>query len=140
MNQVREGFEAFGRGDFEYILDFLGPDSLWEESQASFPGLDPVYVGREGFRKWMEDLREVWDAIESRPAEVHELPTDEGPSFVVKTELHARGRQEIEVGWTLYNVLWTTGTQIRRRRIYFDEDEAFAEARLTNSEIAAREG
>ncbi|GAC1436015.1 MAG: hypothetical protein NVSMB51_06560 [Solirubrobacteraceae bacterium] len=124
---VREGFDAFNRGDLTSVLSWIAPDCQWEENQAGgFPGLDPVYVGAEGFRKWAEDTRAAWIHLESHPEDVAEVATPDGPSFVVATRLAARGRHNLEVDWLLFNVIWTRDGFGVRRRIYFDRDEAFA--------------
>jgi ketosteroid isomerase-like protein len=136
---VRAGFEAFGRGDWTFVQDLLSPDCKWEENHVQgFPGLDPVYVGRDGLAKWMQDTRELWQTIESEAEDVVEVQNPDGPAFVVSTRLSARGRQEIEVKWVLFNVLWTRRAKaLVRRRIYFDRDEALGAATLSQSEIEA---
>jgi ketosteroid isomerase-like protein len=138
VDRVLAGFEAFGRGDWQLVQDWLSPDCRWEENAlGGFPGLDPVYIGRDGFAKWMRDTREAWDAIESVAEEVVEVQTPAGPSFVVQSRLAARGRQNIEVDWVLFNVFWTRNAELVRRRIYFDREEAYAAAALSESEVAA---
>jgi ketosteroid isomerase-like protein len=127
--RVREAFDAFGRGDFESVIELFDAATKWEENQAGgFPGLDPLYVGPAGIRKWMHDTREAWQSIESLVEDLEEVQTIDGPSFVVTTQLRARGRQDIEVDMSLYNVFWTSGDHLLRRRIYFDRDEAIAAA------------
>jgi ketosteroid isomerase-like protein len=139
VERVRAGFEAFGRGDWQFVQDWLSPDCQWEENPSGgFPGLDPVYIGRDGFAKWMRDTREAWDAIESVAEEIVEVQTPAGPTFIVQSRLAARGRQNIEVDWVLFNVLWTRNAEaVVRRRVYFDREEAYAAAALSESEIAA---
>jgi ketosteroid isomerase-like protein len=137
--RVLAGFEAWSRGDWSYVQEWLSSDCKWEENHVGgFPGLDRVYVGPEGFAKWLHDTREAWDAITSEAEEVIEVKHPDGPTFVVATRLSARGRQEIQVDWVLFNVLWTRNAEaIVRRRIYFDREEAFAQAALSDSEIEA---
>jgi ketosteroid isomerase-like protein len=131
-----EGFVAFSRGDWKAILAFLSPDCKWEENQAmGFPGLDRVYYGHEGLRKWVQDTREVWEAIKSEPEDIIEVPTEADPSVVVVTRLSGQGRQEIHVGMLVYNVFWSRTGKAVRRRIYFDRDEAFAQAALSDQQI-----
>jgi ketosteroid isomerase-like protein len=139
VETVRAGFEAFGRGDWTFVQNLLSPDCKWEENHVGgFPGLDPVYVGHDGFAKWMHDTRELWEAIESDAEDVVEVQNQDGPAFVVSTRLSARGRQQIEVKWVLFNVLWTLGAKaLVRRRIYFDRDEALSAATLSHAEIEA---
>ncbi len=135
---VLDGFDAFGRGDWESIMPVLSPDCKWEENQAGgFPGLDRLYRGHDGLRKWMRDTREAWEAIRSEAEDIIEVETAEDPSFVVFTRLRGRGRQDIRVDMLLYNVLWSHAGKAIRRRIYFDREEALAQAALTDREIEA---
>ena len=136
--QALDGFAAFSRGDWEAILAFLSPDCKWEENQAmGFPGLDRVYYGHEGLRKWLEDTREAWEAIRSEAEDIIEVQTAREPSIIVVTRLSGRGRQDIQVDWRLYNVFWIEAEKAVRRRIYFDRDEALAQAARTDREIEA---
>jgi ketosteroid isomerase-like protein len=135
-NRVRQAFEAFGRGDFESVVELFDAATKWEENQAGgFPGLDPLYVGPAGFRKWMHDTRDAWQALKSLVEDLHEVRTIDGPSFVVTTRLRARGRQDIEVGMSLYNVFWASDDRLLRRRIYFDRAEAIAAAALPSRDL-----
>lgn len=137
IERVRAGFDAWSKGDWRYVQSRLADDALWEENQTGgFPGLDRVYVGPEGFAKWLTDTREAWDAIESTATEIVEVATPSGPSFVAETHLTTRGRDTIAVDWKLFNVLWTRDAEvITRRRIYFDRDEALAAAAIPSEEI-----
>ncbi len=134
---VRAGFEAFGRGDWSFVQGLLSADCKWEENRAEgFPGLDRVYIGPEGFAKWMHDTHEAWNAIELRAEEVAELAGLAGPTFVVATRLSARGRPSAELDWVLFNVLWTRNAEaVVRRRVYIDREEAFAHAKQSEAEL-----
>ncbi|GAC1435456.1 MAG: hypothetical protein NVSMB51_05020 [Solirubrobacteraceae bacterium] len=135
--RVRNGFDAFSRGDASFVEEWLAPDCRWEENNAGgFPGLDPVYVGPDGFRKWVNDMGSTWDLIESVAEDVIEVPGADGPSFVCQTRLFGRGRQGIEVGWLLFNVLWThAGEAVTLRRVSFDLEEALAWAARPSSDF-----
>lgn len=134
---MRAGFEAFARGDWSFVQGLLAADCRWEENRVGgFPGLDPVYVGPAGFAKWMHDTHEAWGAIELRADEVVELDGLAGPTFVVVTRLSPRGRPSAELDWVLFNVLWTHNAEaVVRRRVYFDREEALAEAARSSSEL-----
>jgi hypothetical protein len=118
-------------------VEWLSPQCKWEENQVGgFPGLDRIYLGREGFHQWIDDTRDAWTLLESRIEEIVEVETAAGTTFVVHTRLSGRGRQDIEVDWLLFNVLWTDRAgALVRRRVYFDRAEALEQAALTASEI-----
>ena len=53
---------AFNRGDLDWLLEHLAPD--WEYRTAQlFPGMEPVYRGREGATRFLKNLWEPWESI-----------------------------------------------------------------------------
>jgi ketosteroid isomerase-like protein len=49
---VRRIARAFNEGDIDALVAELDPNVEWEEQPI--PGLDPVYRGHEGVRRWAE--------------------------------------------------------------------------------------
>jgi ketosteroid isomerase-like protein len=62
LERIREGYEAWNRGDLDHTLAVLSPDVEWLTS-ASFPGVQPVYCGHDGFREFWKHLHEPWESI-----------------------------------------------------------------------------
>ena len=62
LERIRQGYEAWNKGDLEHTLEVLSPDVEWHTS-ASFPGTQPVYQGHEGFRQFWQHLHEPWESI-----------------------------------------------------------------------------
>jgi hypothetical protein len=60
---------------------------------GGWPGLDPVYRGVEGWRKFDRDFREAWDSLEVLIDEVHQVDD----KVVALANFHARGREGIEL-------------------------------------------
>ena len=59
---ARVGFDAWSRGDLEGFLATLDEDiEFW--TSGLFPGLDPVYRGHAGMRKFWEDFRGPWESV-----------------------------------------------------------------------------
>jgi hypothetical protein len=48
---VREGYEAWNRGDLDWPLDHITPDYEFRTAQL-FPDTEAVYRGREGLRQF----------------------------------------------------------------------------------------
>ena len=51
---VRRIARAFNKGDVDAIVAELDPNVEWEEQPI--PGIDPVYHGHEGVRRWAEAI------------------------------------------------------------------------------------
>ena len=51
---VRRIARAFNKGDVDAIVAELDPAVEWEEQPI--PGIDPVYHGHEGVRRWAEAI------------------------------------------------------------------------------------
>jgi ketosteroid isomerase-like protein len=62
LELARTGYEAWSRGDLEAMLATLDQDvEFW--TSGLFPGLEPVYRGHEGMRKYWEDFRGPWKSL-----------------------------------------------------------------------------
>jgi ketosteroid isomerase-like protein len=58
---VRDGFEAFRRGDFEAVMTILD-----EDVEVFMPPDLPnsgTYRGHDGYRKWVAEWLDAWDAF-----------------------------------------------------------------------------
>jgi ketosteroid isomerase-like protein len=65
---IRRSIAAWNEGDIERVLGFLHVDSEFrpeqsEEGRPIFPGLDPLYSGRDGFRKFWHDWTAIFEEI-----------------------------------------------------------------------------
>jgi ketosteroid isomerase-like protein len=108
------------------LVALIDPQCDWEEDPAvGWPDMDPVYVGPDGFRKWVEDLRDLWEHIESTVTGVEDF----GDVAVVDTVVRARARQDLETDWHVYNVIWFKDGCAIRRRVFTDHADAVATAK-----------
>jgi ketosteroid isomerase-like protein len=89
---VRRAIEAWNRGDLDAILATLHPD-LEYVTTGVFPDLDPVYHGHDGFRRFWQDFREIWESLS---IEIHEL-RDCGERVLLLMTFNGRGRDGVEV-------------------------------------------
>jgi ketosteroid isomerase-like protein len=60
VQTLHESFEAWNSGDLEGWLRYLGPEFEYRTAQL-FPGMEPVYRGREGMTRFWNALREPWE-------------------------------------------------------------------------------
>jgi ketosteroid isomerase-like protein len=55
-------YDAWNRDDMDAMLATFRADFEFVTS-GTFPGLDPVYAGDDGFRRFWHDFSETWDSI-----------------------------------------------------------------------------
>jgi len=53
---VQRMFEAFGRGDMDGLLETVHPDSRWTYVGANPRPAKGIYIGRDGVRKFFENV------------------------------------------------------------------------------------
>jgi ketosteroid isomerase-like protein len=121
---VRRSLDAYNGGDLNAFLACLHPDVLWEENHPvfGFVGLDPVYEGHEGVRRWWDATREPWTAVE---AEIHEMTPAGDDTLVIRVTLHGTGAGSgVVVKLPFFHVFDFSGGRIARRRLYPERLEA----------------
>jgi ketosteroid isomerase-like protein len=59
---VRRSLDRWSNGDLEGFLDSVDPEIEWRAS-GIYPGVDPVYFGHDGFRKFWHDFHEIWETL-----------------------------------------------------------------------------
>jgi ketosteroid isomerase-like protein len=89
---VREANDAWNRGDLDAMFALFHPDFEWHTT-PSFPGLDAVYRGPEGWRKFDHDFRETWESVQVLIEEVRQVDD----KVVALANFQARGRDGIEL-------------------------------------------
>jgi ketosteroid isomerase-like protein len=121
---VRGAIEAFNRGDYEAVTEFLHP----EIEVLRLGGL-PTVVGREAAFGLM-----LPDAFESQQIDVEKI-AGEGAVVVVSGPFHARGAGSgIEISRESHSVFWIEDGLIKRMGTYADLDEAREAAGIEPSE------
>jgi ketosteroid isomerase-like protein len=102
---VREGFDAWNRGDLQWILDHTSPDWEWRPAGV-FPGTDAVYRGKEGFAKFWNTFREPWENI----SVALERAEDLGDRVLALFTFYGKGRESgVEVTVRYANVFTVDG-------------------------------
>ncbi len=115
---------AFAGDDEDSFLTDLADDVEWVPIMAALEGRR--YVGREGVRQWLADLRRDWEVFEPHQEEVRDL--GEG-AYLVLGRWRARGRGsgvalEQAAAW-LHQ--WRDG-RLARLQTFTSQDEALQAA------------
>jgi len=84
---LRRGYEAFARGDLDYVLDQLDPDVDWHPAIAPILGVETVR-GREAVRRFFtRDLFVGFDRFRAEPLSFE----DRGDFVLVMVRYIGRG-------------------------------------------------
>ena len=101
---VRAFFEAWNRREEETQTEAFAPEIEFRTAGPSFFGLDAVYYGHAGLRKFTQEFREPWEQLFADPERIIER----GEQVVVLVRLRGKGRDGIEVERPFAQV-WTMG-------------------------------
>jgi ketosteroid isomerase-like protein len=111
---VRQVYEAWNRGDLEWVLDHVTPDSEFH-TVPLFPDLEPVYRGREGFRRFWNTFRESWESLLVEIERIEPIGDDQ---VLALFRFHGRGRGGVDVRRE-YAQLFTIESRVIRRTVGF---------------------
>ena len=98
---VKQGVEAFNRGDMNEMLAILDPEVEFVTA-GLFPGTAPLYRGHDGWVTFWRDFRETWESLSIKADEFRET----GDRVVLLMTFDARGRDGLEAHREFANV-WT---------------------------------
>jgi ketosteroid isomerase-like protein len=125
---TRQGFEAWSRGDRDWVVTHTHPESEWIPA-GIFPGSKPVYRGKEGIEEFWDFFLEAWETLELDTDRI--LEVDEESCLALCT-MRGRGRSsgvDVKVRYA-YLVTFSNGLVIRARG-FSDWDEALEAAGLS---------
>jgi ketosteroid isomerase-like protein len=97
---LRQGLDAWNRGDLDGILNLLDPDVSIHLSGA-FPDLSIDYRGHEGFRKFWRAMNDMWSPLEMEAGEIEPI----GELLMSGVTFRGTGREGIQVERVFY-FLW----------------------------------
>jgi ketosteroid isomerase-like protein len=104
-----QGAAAWSRGDREAWLSAVPPYWEWVSSGV-FPGLKPVYRGRQGAAELWDAMRGPWDSFDVTVERVDDL----GDTLLALVTFEVQGRDGLRTSrpWA-YIVTFTEGTPTR---------------------------
>jgi ketosteroid isomerase-like protein len=129
VQTIRQGYEAFNRGDIEWMIARLDPEIVWEEA-AEVPG-SCSYGGIHAVRAYLESFARQWEEIRFEPERI----LDAGEQVVALVRMAARGRASgAQVDARLahvYELREGRGMRVLRVRTFFDRERALEAAGLS---------
>ncbi len=128
VETVRQGYEAFNRGDVEWMVAQLDPEIVWEEA-AEVPG-SSSYRGIREVRGYLESFAQQWEEIRFEPERI----LDAEERIVALVRMVARGRAsgaQVDARLAhLYELREGRGMSVLRVRTFFDRKKALEAAGL----------
>jgi ketosteroid isomerase-like protein len=116
---AERGYRAWNEDDLEGLVAICHPEVEYHTSGV-FPGLQTVYEGKEGIRRWWADFHEPWQEIKVIPERIVDRP--DGIDILIRFK--GTGRQEIETEMEFINTI-----EVRDNLAYrFDSQPATDEA------------
>jgi uncharacterized protein len=124
---VRQGFEAFARGDLDRVLELMDPDVEWAPVLARVLGVEPVR-GKDALRLFFtRDLAEGFDDFEGKPLSIEDL----GDYVLVNISYFARGHASgVPVSLETFALVVVKGGRVTSLRDYDTKAEALEAAGL----------
>ncbi len=71
---MRGLYQCFKRRDNETPFEYYSEDIVWDARGAHILGLDEVYRGHDGVRRFWRQWLDAWQEIEFEASEPEELP------------------------------------------------------------------
>jgi ketosteroid isomerase-like protein len=100
--RVRQGIEAFNRGDVDTVLEGLDPEIEWHV--PPFVPEQTVYYGHEGVRALMQSMADSFDELH---LEIEEM-ADAGERVMMLAAVCGRGKESgVEVKTPSFGWVWT---------------------------------
>ena len=127
VERYREALEAWNRRDLVWILEQAAPDLEFHTAQL-FPGIEPVYRGREGMVEfWTTFIEEPWALLR---LEVESIEPAGDDRVLALLTFHGTERESGDEVTLPYAHLATfRGDEVTRIDAFADWDEARARRR-----------
>jgi ketosteroid isomerase-like protein len=124
---VRRCYDAWNSGDLDALEQLLAPGI---EIDATDRVMNPErYSGREGFRRMVAELYDIWDSWHVKGRDF----TVQDDRVFVTHEVHARGKGSgVELVRDYWSVWTVRGGEVVKLSLHVDRDRALAAAGLTS--------
>ena len=87
MDTLKQGYEAFGRGDLDGATADFADDIRWENPEAPQLPNHGVTEGKDGVKQLFADVTSNWESFALHPDEF----IDGGETIVVLSHAHVKG-------------------------------------------------
>jgi ketosteroid isomerase-like protein len=125
VDLIRGGFEAFARGDLQWIIDRVDPDVEWAPGIAPILGVETMR-GKEELRRFLGE--ELFDGFDEFRAEALSFE-DLGDTVLVQSRYSGRGESSgLEIDQVFHTLYVVRGGRIVSMRDYDTRAEAVAAA------------
>jgi ketosteroid isomerase-like protein len=126
VDVARRMLRAFNDGDVEALVAECHPTVEWEEQ--FIPGIDPLYLGREGVRRWATAVRgEELGSLEGRI----ERLTDADDTVIASLRMEGEGTSSgVSVQMHVHLVVTFREGKVVRRQVFQTLAEALEAAGL----------
>jgi ketosteroid isomerase-like protein len=130
VERYREALDAWNRRDLVWILEQATPDLEFHTAQL-FPGIEPIYRGREGMVEfWTSFIEEPWALFRLEVDEMVAVDDERVLALLTFTGTERESGDEVS---TRYAHLATfRGDEVSRIDAYADWDEARTAAGLAD--------
>jgi ketosteroid isomerase-like protein len=127
---VQRGICLWNKGDWDAAVEDFDPQIEWRTSGA-VPGLDQVYTGHAGVRRFWKAWTELWDEIRIDVEEMVERPEH----VLVLARFQARGRDGVEVDQPVGFQFTTSDVGLLTRfQAYWNRDDMPLDARTSGGD------
>ena len=124
---IHRAYEAWSSRDIEAIVSLVHPEAEARPILGANIGAG-VYAGREGARRWFQDLHQEWEAFETRVTGIEER----GDRTLCTIAVRARGRASgAVIEGEMYHLLEFRDGLIWRLEAFLDRDAAMQALRAT---------
>jgi ketosteroid isomerase-like protein len=123
--------DALNAGDVDAAIAICDPGIEFHSTFAAVGGA--VYHGHEGMRRWLRDMEDSWEQIESTPEAFFDL----GDRLLVFTVVRGRGRRSgVEAELATAHLARVREGLVVDYRAYTDRQEALSDLGLSEDEPA----
>ena len=128
LEQYREALDAWNRRDLVWILEQASPELEFHTAQL-FPGLEPIYHGREGMVEfWTTFIEEPWALFRLDVESLEPVGDDRVLALITFHGTERESGDEVDLSYA--HLATFDGDLVTRIEAYADWDEARAAAGL----------
>jgi ketosteroid isomerase-like protein len=117
---IAAAYDAWNRRDVERIVELVHTDCVARPILGANLGAN-VYRGRDGARRWFQDLHQEWETFETKVTGIEER----GECALCTFHVHARGRASgVVIDGDLYHLIEFRDGLIIRLDAFRERDDA----------------